>query len=114
MTAPVRSGAVAGWEAGLLITTAPLLRLLSGDQLLALPSLAPPPAASGSAGAGAAALVKSGILPTKDCMKAQEFQFLSALPDDDYNVYMAFKPYNLHARFTPITNRSDYSDTARS
>ena len=79
----MRSGAVAGWEAGLLITTAPLLRLLSGDGLLALPALAPPPAASHTVGAGAAALVKSGAFPAKDCMTAFA-RFLSALPDDGF------------------------------
>ena len=83
VTAPVRPGAVAGREASVLITTAPLLRLLSGDGLLALPALAPPPAASHSAGAGAAALVNSGAFPPEDCMNAVP-RFIPALPDDDY------------------------------
>lgn len=61
---------MAGWEASLLITTAPLLRLLSGDGLLALPALAPPPSASRTADAGAAALVNSGAFPPEDCMNA--------------------------------------------
>ena len=59
---------MAGWEASLLITTAPLLRLLSGDGQVALPALAPPPAANRSAGAGAVALVDSGAFPPEDCM----------------------------------------------
>ncbi|KAK9831848.1 hypothetical protein WJX81_001183 [Elliptochloris bilobata] len=41
--------ATAGWEASLLITTAPLLRLLSGDSLWALSGLAPAPGADGTA-----------------------------------------------------------------
>lgn len=39
-----RAGAMASWEANLPVTTAPLLRLLSGDGLLALPGLAAYPA----------------------------------------------------------------------
>ena len=64
MTALVRPGAMAGWDASLLITTAPLLRLLSGEGLLALSALAPPPAADGSAGAAALAYLGVGPLRT--------------------------------------------------